>query len=951
MTVDAWVKEFEATLPSALKTPFAQAWQRYLQAVNDTVPLNLEFLHQLWFVLSLSDYVVDVFCQMPNLPYQFFLEEKCENEAILSQTWQAYSVSEDESGFMQKIRQFRHHLLSRIIWRELLNQDSFDAHLQALSNLASFCVRETVHYCYTQLVQSFGVPRNTQGVSQPFIVLALGKLGANELNMSSDIDLMFVYPEEGQTDGTRTLSNEQFFTRLGQQFIKILSTQTQDGFVYRVDMRLRPYGQSGKLIMNFDALENYYQYHGRDWERYALIKAQVIVGPETESNRLRALLQPFVYRKYLDYGAFESLRDMKEAVANEVKRKQIQNNIKLGPGGIRQIEFLVQAFQLIRGGQNPKFQHQSLLVVLNRLSESGYIPAKTAKELLQAYIFLRRLEHRIQLIHDEQTHVIPTNPIDEQRIAYAMGFNSIEVLQKKLKFQTQRVITHFEALVAPLQSDSKPQPVWDVALWPLLQENEAKVALLKLGFDNPDAIFTQLLQFKNSRQFSQLKKHALERIDKLIPILLRMVAQRNHPLLMPRMLRLLQSILRRSAYLALLIERPLALGYLIDVGEKSEWLMDLICAYPVLLDEILSPPNDEEMNKGFLADELNQRLDWIDRDDLETIMDQLRQFKLATWCHLATQAILTTGSERSATLINDVAEILLEKIYELSLYFMRQHYELKEDIDTLKAKIPFGIVAYGNLGARTMGYASDLDLVFLYNAQDFSLISQKGKVINGDDFCIRLAQRIIHILSTHTQSGILYEVDVRLRPGGSAGLLVSEIHAFTAYLQEKAWTYEHQALIKARMVVSTPSLDQAFENLRREVLLRPREVEKLREEVRLMHQKVREHRRMKQDEFKIAVGGLMDIDFLVEYAVLRFANQCPALSTPRSTTKLLQALADNGLLQPDESQFLTDAYDFFQLQSQKKLLQGNDYISLPQTKSYQEEVHHLWQEKMIEHPW
>ncbi|OJV90594.1 MAG: hypothetical protein BGO43_06105 [Gammaproteobacteria bacterium 39-13] len=917
-----------------MQKPLLRHWQQYCLAAEQiqyAIPTDTAFLHAFWKVMALSDYCAQVFCTNVEYPHEFY--QQAFNRSYSHQDfrieWSAFAQAvTDESSLMQNLRRFRHKAISRIIWRELLSLCTFAQHLEELSALADVCVQLTVDYLYQQLIQEWGIPCNEKNEGQHFVVLAVGKLGASELNLSSDIDLIFTYPEEGMTQHQSVRkTNDAFFTRIGQQLIKVLTEITADGFVYRVDMRLRPHGKSGKLVMNFDALENYYQYHGREWERYALIKARPITGTEEEGKHLLSLLQPFVYRRYLDYGAFDALREMRELVANEVKRRRIKKDLKQGPGGIRQIEFLVQAFQLIRGGQNPQFQHRQLMIILARLAKSGYLAENVCNELEKAYLFLRRCEHVIQMMHDSQTHQLPRDPTDRSRLYYAMNYQNWTALQKELKIHTARVLKHFDMISATPNSFVKEvegsYALEQILVWSKLEDVETLKTLEKIGYKQAAEVEAQLLQFKNGRLCQGLKKHARERLDKIMPLLIIMLAKKKSPLvLLTRMLRLMQAIGRRSAYLALLLERPQALSYLINIVEKSEWILEQLCSYPVLLDELLSPPRLHDItDKAFLANELEQRLNWLPTNDLEAQMDHLRQFKLACFMHLATFEMLTELSIDIPLVLNDITEIILAKIYDLSLNFMITHYHLRESVEEIKQKIPFGIIAYGKLGARELNYASDLDLVFLYNATDTDLIIGQEKNLTSAEFSLRLAQRIIHMLSTHTSCGTLYEVDVRLRPGGSAGLLVSPFDAFSRYLHQNAWTFEHQAIVKARMVIGPKIFEEIFEKLRATILCLARDDASLRHDIVTMRDKLHEHHFERKDQLKITKGGLSDIDFIVQYHVLRFARMYPSLLLERSTLKIIQQLMQDQLIEYEDGELLVSAYSYYQFLVRRKILQ------------------------------
>ncbi|MBS0287590.1 MAG: bifunctional [glutamate--ammonia ligase]-adenylyl-L-tyrosine phosphorylase/[glutamate--ammonia-ligase] adenylyltransferase [Proteobacteria bacterium] len=941
-------------LPATMKKFLLQAFNRY-QAAADLAKIHLPsdpvFLKGLWLTLAASDYVTNMFCQYPSWPVDFIQEaKKSYSEQDFLNEWQTTAKAiHDEVTLMKALRQFRHKAVTRIIWRELLALCTFEEHLLELSNLADVCIKVAVEFLYEQACVKWGTPYNEQQQAQPLVVLAVGKLGAQELNLSSDVDLIFTYPDDGYTSGVaRKITNLQFFTKLGQQLIKVLANITDEGFVYRVDMRLRPHGQSGSLVLNFNAIENYYQFHGRDWERYALIKARVITGDSKNAQKLMSLLHPFVYRRYLDYGAFESLRQMHDLVAQEVKRKQLQKDIKMGPGGIRQIEFLAQAFQLIRGGQNPAFQHRQLLIVLSRLAKAGYVEKNVGHDLERAYIFLRKSEHRLQLFKDEQTHALPKNPLDRARLYFTMGFPSWAEYQTALKRHLFHVSTYFNVISsAPASAEKADVQKTEFALiWFNLNEPETPRHLEKMGYHDAFKIQQLLLNFRESRTCQNLKKHASVRLDKIMPVLIAKIAkQDNAALVIERMLRFMQSIAKRSAYLALLLENPKALDYLINIAQKSEWVFAKICDYPVLIDELLSPPFLGEMlDKSHLEKELDLRMNWLSPMDLEGQMDHLRQFKLAYYLQIALLEMDEKYTKNDLmTILNNIVEVILNKVYELSLEFMIRHYQLTVSTSQLKEKMPFGIVAYGKLGARELSYQSDLDLVFLYDMQAEDVLESQNKFISNEEFSLRLAQRIIHILSTHTSAGTLYEVDVRLRPGGSAGLLVSSFGAFKKYLHEQAWTWEHQALVKARLVVGPNNLAIAFENLRQEILTKARSKVALKQEISKMREKMHEQHRFIRNEIKMVKGGFADVDFIAQYYMLLKAHDFPHLIKQRSALGILQELLANKLIDKNEATMLIQALLAYQKHIRRKIFQDQDMHQDQELSAHLENVRVLWQ--------
>lgn len=929
---------FLQALPPELHEVCQENWQQYLQAAlkqNYEIPNDEWFLMSLWNILAVSDYALSVFVRHPEFAYKIYqtLKDASIDHESAKKDWQQYAPQTDDlPSLMQALRVYRHWQMTRILWRLLAGHDTFTQHLQSLVSVADTIILTTVDALYESLVLEWGTPVNDNGEKQQFVVLALGKLGGKELNFSSDVDLIFCYPQSGMTVGKeRSISNEQFFTKLGQLFIRVLSEVTAEGFVFRVDMRLRPNGQSGNLVLNFSALENYYQYQGRDWERYALVKARVISTDANIKEKLQGLLQPFVYRRYLDYGAFSALREMRELVEMDVKRKNKENDLKLGKGGIRQIEFLTQSIQLIRGGREPRFREQNLLAVLSLIAAAKYIQPSDYEELKSAYLFLRETEHCLQIINDAQIHALPKNPVDRVRLYSMMAFSTEELFKSTLKKHTTNVTKHFNLIANTPHSNNNEQESaasYYKFLWTNLDDKEAAIAILQtMSYEEPELAYEQLSLFKNSRLIQSLKKQANTRLDKVMPELLLLLAKQTSALtLLSRMLRLLRSIVRRSAYLALLIEKPHMLKFLVTICGASEWILVQICSYPVLLDELLSPPSWQELtSRKYLEKTLNDRMQWIDANDLESQMEHLRQFKLGCFLSLAALELLTDQSLDVTLALSDITEVILHQVYHISFNFMIKHYEIAESVETISKRVPFGIIAYGKLGARELNYASDLDLVFLYETIAEDVVIQGKTSLTPAEFSLRLAQRIIHILSVPTTTGVLYEVDVRLRPGGSAGLLVSHLNAYRTYLHEHAWTWEFQALIKARCIIGPKTLRDGFEECRIEILKQQRSKANLAKDIEQMREKMHEHRaNSARLDLKTMTGGIADIEFVVQFLVLQHAHDYLELLEVRSTVNLLPLLAELELLKKNHAEDLLCIYNQYQVRARRHFLQAED---------------------------
>lgn len=744
----------------------------------------------------------------------------------------------DENHLASGLRQFRNQQMVRIIWRDICGWASLDETLEELSELADVCIQQALDIHYAWLTRTIGVPRNEAGDPQQMVVLGMGKLGARELNLSSDIDLIFAFPEAGETDGRRALSNEQFFTRLGQKLNKSLNSQTVDGFVFRVDMRLRPFGDAGPLAASFNFMETYYQSQAREWERYAMIKARVVAGDRDAGRDLMSMLRPFVYRRYIDFGAVESLREMKKLISANLYEKGMAANIKLGPGGIREIEFIGQAFQLVRGGQDPDLQIRPIQLVLARLAEKDLIPEADVAELVAAYRFLRDTENRLQAWRDEQTQLLPDDEIGRKRLARTMGFEDWEGFSSVLDGHRDRVQRHFEQLFAGPDEDSDAaSPLADV--WHQRPEIAAPDTLLTAGFDEPEKALVLMSGFRESRGVNALGARGRTRMDQLMPRVLGEAGQSDAPcVVLEQLTRILEAVAQRTAYLDLLVENPQVLTQLTRLVSASPWFAEQILRQPVLLDELVDP---RELYAPLDRDSLRRQLDHLiasAEGDLEQEMERLRQF--ASTNRLRVAAADVTGAIPLMVVsdyLTDIAQVALEAAIRMAWRDVTAKHGRPQGI--VGADTGFAIVGYGKLGGIELGYGSDLDLVFLHGNRDANAVTDGKRPLANDVFYARLGQRIVFILTTRTASGIVYEVDMRLRPNGNAGMLVTSLGTFDHYQHNEAWTWEHQALIRARFVAGDEVVAERFADIRKSVLSAPRDEAALRKDVREMREKMR----------------------------------------------------------------------------------------------------------------
>ncbi|MHB8742218.1 MAG: bifunctional [glutamate--ammonia ligase]-adenylyl-L-tyrosine phosphorylase/[glutamate--ammonia-ligase] adenylyltransferase [Sulfuricaulis sp.] len=858
----------------------------------------------------------------------------------------------DETALKARLRVLRRREMVRVAWRDLAGLADLNEVMATLSELADGCVHQALDKLQAWAGAKHGVPRAADsGASQSLVVLGLGKLGGGELNFSSDVDLIFCYPEEGDTAGPRALSNHEFFIRLGQSLIGALSENTADGFVFRVDMRLRPNGASGPLALSFDAMEDYYQNHGREWERYALIKARVIAGDRPAGSALLARLRPFVFRKYLDYGTLEAIREMKTMIAREIARKGLQTNIKLGPGGIREIEFLAQALQLIHGGREPELTEPALLKVLPRLAASGHITPQTERELAEAYVFLRNTEHRLQMADDRQTQELPSAEQEKLRLACACGFADWAKFETVLNRQRRRVQELFSQAFSAPQGEAPPDAESKDSLhavWLQGVEPEAACTILeKSGYRDTAAVLMLFDGLRSGSAYAGFSVEGRARLDVLIPLLAAAAGLTTEPLTtLTRLVNLLETIGRRSAYFSLLIENPMALSQLVRLFSASPWIASWVAQHPIVLDELLDPRSlYAPLAPAALADELRRRLVHIPAEDFELQMEILREFRHGHVLHIAAADIGPgLAPEKVGAYLAGIAEVVLGESLELANQALTARHGAPHCPDQETAP-GFAVIGYGKLGSRELGYGSDLDMIFLYLGCDEGT-TQGSRPLPNETFFARLGQRLIHILTARTPGGVLYAVDMRLRPSGRSGPLVTSLSAFRDYQRRHAWTWEHQALVRARPVAGSPGLAREFSQAREQILCQPRDPVKLRADVRAMRDKIsasKARHDAAQADVKYDPGGIVDIEFMVQYWVLRWAHDHPGLTRHTENIQILETLKAEGLLEPERAQRLTEAYRHcLSVEHRLKLMERGSLADPAELGDWPESVRRIW---------
>lgn len=908
-------------LPEALLTEVADWQQSLTERYGDTAFDGVPFDGVARLVAS-SPFAADVLRRYwPEL--RETLGQPYSPEAVAAVLCNDLTPDSQRAAVLRSLREQRNCSLVRILWQDYVERVPVDTTLDALSSLAEVCLDAACAYSRVNLSRRFGEPL-ANNLPQPLIVLAMGKLGGRELNFSSDIDLVFVYPEEGETSGPKQTSAHEFFARLARQAVQLLEEATSEGFVYRVDTRLRPFGNSGPPVVSFAALENYLVEHGRGWERYAYVKARPVTGTETEpaADRLVAeIITPFVYRRYLDYGVFESLREMQAMIAREVAKRQLVDNVKLGPGGIREIEFIVQSLQLVRGGTTPALRAQSLRSAVRAATGDRDLDAETAQKLLDAYDFLRRVENAIQASRDQQTHSLPTAELERLRLAYALRFADWPSLEAALRRTREWVSEQFQELGVREQTDGSPvaetgstvSSLWTSAA----AEDEWMDVLGELGIDEADrrAVASVFAGLSQSPSVARIESTAADRLQRFIEGLLSALPASGRPAVAAeRVARIAESVLRRSAYLALLNENPMVLRRLVDLCSSSAFLAREIAGHPVLLDELIdarifeSAPTSEELRA-----DLDVRLGRIDPGDAEAVVEALAKFKRVSMFRLAVADFSgTIPLMKVSDRLTELAELILSRVLDMARAdVIRQFGTPTYSVDGELQEADMGIIAYGKLAGYELAYASDLDLVFLHDSRGDRQETNGSRAVDNQVFFSRLARRLLHYLTARTGSGALYEIDTRLRPSGKSGLLVTSIDAFRRYQQDDAWTWEHQALLRSRPVAGSSNVAAGFVDIRESVLRNPDGILSLREDVLEMRAKMRKQLdRSDADRFdlKQGEGGIGDIEFLVQYLVLRHAPLRAEVIEFTDNIRQLDALHAIGRFDEDRARRLQDIY-------------------------------------------
>jgi glutamate-ammonia-ligase adenylyltransferase len=859
-----------------------------------------------------------------------------------------------EEAARRALRTWRRRAMARIAWRDITGSAGVTATLHELSDLADACIQAAAAAAQRHLAPAFGMPHDERGAEVALIVVAMGKLGGRELNFSSDVDLILLFAAGGQTDGPRGIDNQEYFQRLAREIIRYLDERTEDGFVFRVDMRLRPFGDSGPLVVSLAALEDYLQQHGRDWERYAWIKARAIVGARAFAATQQEYVRPFVYRRYLDFGVFDSLREMKALIAREVLRRDLEQDLKLGLGGIRELEFIVQSFQLVRGGNDRRLQSPALLTVLPLLAGAKFLSQEVVTALSSAYFVLRKAENGVQMLRDEQTHRVPDSESDRARLALMHDNAEWPCVLAAIDAARNCVAQEFAALVfgAPGAGEGDIDANFDIFA---SEDGIIAAELTKKGFASEAAatLAPVLRSYAEGASFRKLDEVGRRRLQFVLARALAAAVKHTQPtIVVTRILRVVEAIGARASYLALLKEQPTALDRLIDVCAISGFLARQIAEFPLLLDELIDRRAFDELpSRESFAAELVARTERLPADDPERQVEGLRQFQKAAIFAVALadqtgRLPLMKVSDR----LTDIAELIVQRCMDLAWQQMIAMYGTPHcgaDRQRLRA-VHVAVAGYGKLGGLELGYGSDLDLVFLHDSTGEIAETSGARPLDNVVFFLRLGQRIVHLLTMHSAAGRLYEVDMRLRPNGKGGFLITGIDAFEAYQHENAWTWEHQALLRARAVAGDPVLRARFEAVRRRALTVDVRLDSLRVDVMDMRARMRRELSQagtEQFDLKQDAGGIADIEFLVQYWVLGSAHRFPCLVDYTDNIRQLESLAKYGVVPAATAQWLIDTYRLYRGALHRLSLEGagGHVIAAAEFTAQRARVQQIWE--------
>lgn len=955
---------------TAMKMPFFQSAEQKLHTLCHQYLITSDLQNSCHFAplvraVAMSDFVWNTLQKQPELLSIWLTtppdEQNCSDYA--ERIGALLEKVDDEHSLQRELRLFRHRELAALSYIQSNNSHLVQVVFEKLSDLAESLILAARDWLFQRMCQDFGTPMNEQGEIQELVILGMGKLGGRELNFSSDIDLIFCYPDIGETCGGRkSIDNSKFFTRLGQRLIQALDEITAEGFVYRTDMRLRPFGDVGALVMSFAAMEDYYQEQGRDWERYAMIKAKILGEDSNNINHkyLRQLLRPFIYRRYLDFSAIQSLREMKQKISREVLRRGLTDNIKLGAGGIREVEFIVQAFQMMRGGRDKILQQRSLLNVLPHLSELNLLSATQIEQLRQGYLFLRLVENLLQAINDKQTQTLPTD--EREQAILILGTMAADEnnpfdwndFLSVLNTHQHNIRAIFNELIGEDDESSEENETlafWRDILHYQITEDELALSLNSYAVDKQDysSIFQQI-----SITFQDWVKRPIgvrgrEVLRKLMPRVVDQIFSRSNYIdLLPRILKIIDQITTRTTYLELLLEKEQILPQLLSLCGQSVMIAEQIARYPMLLDELIV---QKSLTQVIALEEYSQALHEyllrIPEEDEEGLIDALRQFKQTHILRIAAADILgVLPVMKISDHLTYLAEAIIGAVVNMAWKSLTKRFGQPEHLQDNEQD--FVVIGYGKLGGIELGYNSDLDLVFLHNAPENSETVGGRKSISAHQFYLKLAQKINGIFNLNTAAGILYEVDMRLRPSGEAGLLVSTFNAYDFYQKNEAWTWEKQALVRARAVYGSLALRQKFAQIRQETLCQVRVSGQLIEEICTMRDKMYAHLAQQDPtrfQLKTDQGGITDIEFFAQFLVLNNAAKFPKMAEWSDNVRIFESALECGVLEPNTSERLKACYTTLRNQiHQLNLLNQKSEVAATEFVEERQFVRQIWQQ-------
>lgn len=876
----------------------------------------------LLYILSISDFIAKTMIQYPAQSAEligagavdsaeFSLDPR---EAV--ESFIAEGLPDPE--LKKRLRILRRTRMVPIAWRDLTGRAEIEEVFTALTSLAECIVLRTLKVVRSSMARVFGDALDRDGRPMPLLILGMGKLGGGELNFSSDIDLIFAYPYDGQTQGgQRSITHQEFFTRVVQKLSNLLSENNADGFCYRIDLRLRPFGDAGPLVSCFDALAIYYETQGRTWERYALVKARILGNGEEwggYGEELMELLRPFVYRRYLDFGAIESLRKLKLMIAAEVRRRRLIGNFKLGRGGIREVEFISQVFALMRGGRIPELAERSLRKSFVNLAKLELLPKEICTRLDHCYVYLRRLENVIQEFSDVQTQNLPEDEKQQRKLACAMNKDNYQELVEELSGVMETVHDEFAHVIHD-ESDDKDEeeePEGPVLWGSMVKADDLREDLEDIMEYPEDAAdyAHNIIALRDDLAKQPVGPVGRETLVQLMPKLIRLIGQqKNAPKLFNLVASLIDRIALRTTYLQLLQENSQACRRLVDLFNENRFASALISSHPVLLDELIAPryftkpPSTAEYSAR-----LHEQMMRIEPDDLEGQMETLRLFK-------QTMIFRIAMSDRAHALplmqVSDsltyLAEALVGMVAQLSWNYSCQRFGCPEG--TSSDNPGFAIIGYGKFGGLELGYKSDLDMVFIRQGTDGQ--TDGPSPISNVMFYQRLVQRLMHLITTRMSGGVLYDMDMRLRPDGDSGLLITDSEGFDSYQSTRAWTWEHQALVRARPIYGSKEVIEAFRATREKVLRAPRDEDKLKADVLMMRDKMRRHLDKSSDkvfDLKEGLGAMVDIEFIAQYLLLRDASKYPDMVLWTDNVHIFDECERLGILSSQDCSVLTGAY-------------------------------------------